>query len=698
MKKIGLAPRPIVILATFLLGCWAFFNFFLRTGFTGSYAYEVTLLGGLGFFLVLGPYTIIFNQKSEYWYKQASIIALGLLLLMCLIGYLKPGPLVPGIFSGLGYTLLLIQFRQPIRSRGWTMVGYGFLAFLFSVWTVSVIWGGYHLRPTFLETLAVSGPYFVNNEFYNADMLYHLSIGQMLKHYNVPSTGLDGLPMIYYHYGSHWMMAQLSWFTGLPLVIVYNYGYPLIIVPLFFSAFYQFITFVQETLFGRSGINLVFVLIGMCLFIQVPGHLYAGGLLGISGLVNDSFILSLILLFAVGQASLVYWRSRTDSSWIFFLWLMVMTGAASMVKISTGFVLCGMLGYLFLRLKMYQHYKNWVAALGIFSVFMISYWFTSETLPFGLRKIGGDDGIAEPFHFFTSTHDFEPVSWFIGFYFWLYLVFVANVVFSPQQEGSRWVDRWRNNSTLMAEVPLVMAVIGIIPSLLLVFSGGNAMYFSGIQLFVSGALLMAYSQPLEEVVKRKMSKWPLGVSSMMASVLVAGLLLLMYMQVRWHFNRMIQVNVQTRAEILRIGLDPEWRVQYDKTTFGIYEKPVATSYDTMRSGKFLRDMMVLESKSSQHELLYINYRELPPDQFRNIACIETAFIAPALSGHAMLDGLSYQCGIGMYGDGYYRRNFAGTDYPTDSALCALAHFRGKSAVLRFVSESGQVVPLSCGNR
>ncbi|HQQ81699.1 MAG TPA: hypothetical protein PK059_00850 [Cyclobacteriaceae bacterium] len=696
--NIGLTPRPIVVLTTFLLLGFAGFNIFLRSGFSDTLIYETALLGGTGLFLILAPHAILANRKSESWLRQPPVISVGLLLLLCLIGYTHPASWLPATIAVGGYGLLLIQFRKIPQIKPFPAVGYSFLTLLFTIWAVSVVWGGYHLRPTFLETLAVSGPYFVNNEFYNADMVYHLSIGQMLKYYGAASTGLDGLPLIYYHYGSHWVMAQLSWFTGLPLVYVYNYGYPLVLLPLFFSVFIQFALLIQQHLFAHTKTNVMFILTGMCLFIQVPGHLYAGGLLGISGLVNDSFILSLTILFTTGYAAMVFWRSETINPWIFFAWLMAMTGAACMIKISTGFVLCGTLGYLFLRLKLFRRWQYWTAAAGIAGVFLVSYWFTSETLPFGLRKIGGDDGIAEAFHFYTSTHEFEPLSWFAGFYCWLYLVIVCSIVFFHRSGANRWSDWWMGRYSLMVEVPLVIAVIGVVPSLLMVFSGGNSMYFSGIQLFVSGALLMAYSHPLQEMIMKYLSRWSARIAPVTVAVVMTGLVLLMYTQVRWHFNRMIQVNVQTRAEILGITLEPEWRVHYDQSTFGIYNKPVANAFDTIRSGIYLRNLMKLESLKRRDALLFINYQKLSTHHFRNIACIETAFLAPAFSGYAMLDGLSYQCNIGMYGDGYYQRNLTGNPDPTDSVLCRLARDRGKMQLLKYNPDTGEAIPLSCDSR
>ncbi len=683
--KFRLSIDPVLALSTCLLISFAAFNFYLRSGFHNSYATEVFVLSGLSLFFLLTPSFLtrtLIKSNDTSWIRNPSLLSVLLVFVVCCCGYLSPHYLVSFLVSSFGFLLLLLRLFEFRKSQSSLSLVNLVLIVFFSIWIVSVIWGGYHVRPTFIETLVVSKPYFFDQEFYNADTLFNLCIAQMLKHHQAPSLGMDGLPIMYYHYGGHWIMAQLSRFTGLHLVHIYNFGYPIIFIPLFFKIFIQFSLQVQEVLFKKTESGFLFMLVLMCLFIQVPSHLYAGGLLGISGLVNDSFTISLTLIFVFLHTGLLFWKTGQNKKWMFILVVVLLIGASGIIKISSGFVLSCLAGYLFLRLQLYRQVSYWVGAIGILVVFLITYWLTSESIPFGIRKVGGDEGLTGLFHFYKQTHTFEPISWFIGFYFWLYLVILFVLFLIPSPAVKKLGYLWRNKLTLPAEISLVVALVGVVPSLVLVFNGGNSMYFSGVQLFIAGSFVLAFTPILSENIQRALGHMNRLVRWTLTTTICIGLILLMYKEVRWDFNKMIKINVQTRREILGIPVDPEWRVKYDRSTFGIFDQPVAQAYDTIKFGKFIAELMKQEETVSSKKLLFINHQTLSLFFFRNIKCIETSFIAPAFSGYAMLDGLSYQCNIGMYGEGYYERNFTGIINPTDDQLCKNANEKGFNEVVK----------------
>ncbi|MFN5548985.1 MAG: hypothetical protein ACK5BJ_07520, partial [Bacteroidota bacterium] len=117
--------------------------------------------------------------------------------------------------------------------------------------------------------------------------------------------------------------------------------------------------------------------------------------------------------------------------------------------------------------------------------------------------------------------------------------------------------------------------------------------------------------------------------------------------------------------------------------------------DTIKFGRFISSLMELEKEVNSSKLLFLNHQTLPADFFRNIRCIETPFIAPAFSGHAMLDGLSYRCEIGMYGYGYYQRNFTGVPDPSQSQICDMAMNKGFAQVMIFEETKNDFLLLEC---
>jgi hypothetical protein len=670
----------------------------LRAGFSDRYVSEILHLVGLSL-LVLSLPKALKEKFGKVGIISEALISIAIILAFAILAIIPGSKLLSLGLSISGYALFLFRSLSQIKPVNFSSVFFIILYSFLSLWIVSAIWGGYHLRPTFIESLVVSKPYFFDQEFYNADTLYNLSIAHMIKNYGEASTGLDGIPSIYYHYGSHWIMAQLSKFTGIHLVHMYSFGYPLIFIPLFFHVFLQFVFRVQEWLFKKTDGGLLFLLLLMCLFIGVPNHLYSGGLLGISGLVNDSFVISLIILFAFLHTGLLFWQSHTKNVWLFIVLTFLFVAAAGIVKISTGFVLTGLLCYLFLRFGLYRQLKYWVCLLVVLGGFLFTYWITAETLPFGIRKVGGDEGIQQYLHFYKHTHTFEPVSWFGGFYLWLYLTVILVFVLLPLPTSTNKVRYlWKNKTMLPAEVSVVVALVGVLPSLLIAFNGGNSMYFSGIQLFVAGAFVLGFVPALSDKVVARSSMVKKPVSLSIKAILAVSLLLLMYKEVRWDFNKMIKINVQTRREILGIPVDPDWRVKYDQSTFGIFSKPVHQAYDTIKFGKFVSALMQQEKNTSSSQLLFLNHQTLPTDFFRNIRCIETSFIGPAFSGHAMLDGLSYNCGIGMYGDGYYQHNFAGVPNPSQNQICDKAASKGFTQVVSFDCTKNQFQLIDCRPR
>lgn len=670
----------------------------LRAGFSDRYVSEILHLVGLSL-LVLSLPKALKEKFGKVGIISEALISIAIILAFAILAIIPGSKLLSLGLSISGYALFLFRSLSQIKPVNFSSVFFIILYSFLSLWIVSAIWGGYHLRPTFIESLVVSKPYFFDQEFYNADTLYNLSIAHMIKNYGVASTGLDGIPSIYYHYGSHWILAQLSKFTGIHLVHMYNFGYPLIFIPLFFHVFLQFIFQVQEWLFKKTDGGVLFILLLMCLFIGVPHHLYAGGLLGISGLVNDSFIISLTILFAFLHTALLFWQRNGKNEWLFTFLAFLFIVAAGVVKISTGFVLTGLVCYLFLRFGLYKQLKYWIFLLILIAGFLFTYWITAETLPFGIRKVGGDEGIQQYLHFYKHTHTFEPISWFGGFYLWLYLTVILVFVLLPFPTSKNRIKYlWKSKMTLPAETSVVVALVGVLPSLLIAFNGGNSMYFSGIQLFVAGAFVLGFVPALSDKIIAWSGTMKKSVSLSIKSILAVSLLLLMYKEVRWDFNKMIKINVQTRREILGIPVDPNWRVKYDQSTFGIFCKPVHQAYDTIKFGKFVSVLMDQEKNTTSSQLIFLNHQTLPTDFFRNIRCIETSFIAPAFSGHAMLDGLSYNCGIGMYGDGYYQHNFAGVPNPSQNQICYKAASKGFTQVVSFDYTKNQFQLIDCRPR
>ncbi|MFM7430646.1 MAG: hypothetical protein ACKO1F_12185, partial [Flammeovirgaceae bacterium] len=184
---------------------------------------------------------------------------------------------------------------------------------------------------------------------------------------------------------------------------------------------------------------------------------------------------------------------------------------------------------------------------------------------------------------------------------------------------------------------------------------------------------------------------------LISTIIFVGVMLLIHKELRWEFNKMIKINVQTRRVILGIPVDPNWRVKYDESTFGIFKEAVGPNYDTIKLGKFVEKLVHLEVAHNKTSLMFLNFQALPNHFFKNVRCIETPFLAPAFSGYAQLDGVPYQCSIGMYGDGYYQHHFEGVADPTDVQICDNIGTKGFVSGLKYDNRKNDFVQLTCGN-
>ncbi len=673
----------------------------LRQGLDNSFWQEGSALAGLGLFLLCIPHFIKSKvTKERNWLWNDSTISMTVLFIFCGLGYAKIPQLSISI-SAVGYVLFVrLVIRSYFVRKHWLYYLGCILIFLFfSIWVVSTIWGGLHLRPTFLETLTVTKNYFLDDYFFHVDTLFHSSIAQMLKNYGTASTGLDGIPSFYYHYGSHWLFARISGLTGIAVIDCYNLGYLLVILPMFFKTFIELTLVIQRVTSGRLSMNLFYVALFFCLFIQFPKHLYSGGLLGISFIVNESYTLSLLFLavFVLGWLSVL---DHTKKDPVFtFCWITVgspiLLGIIGFIKISTAFVVTGLMYYLILRLGLFRK-GIYVVGLFIGTVFFLCvYFLTAESIPFGIRA-GGSEGTQTFFHFYTSTHTFDLYSWGVLFYGWIYFLFLFALAERSRSQTS-WIMTM--NSSLPFEIAFVIALIGLVPSLVMVFSGGNSMYFSGVQITASGALVLGLVPRIQDYANDLFRKVKPSWRRLIIVILLIAFAIHFYSQVRGNFNDMLKINVYTRRELLGIPHDPEERFDaFNKKNWELIGRPIQSALNASSFYSFLSMLKKLDlsdQRTRDKTLLFFNFQERPSAFFGELPCYNQPFVLTALSGYALLDGIPYECTVGNYGENYYRRNFEGQPAPNNKELCALMEKREFERLLKFEFPTGQIKLVDC---
>lgn len=117
-------------------------------------------------------------------------------------------------------------------------------AVLFFTWAGGAAWSSRHKFPLFGEALA----YRAN---VHHDPLFNSAVANMMQSYGVPSTGIDGIPYVPYHYGAAWLHSQWADLAGTVVLTFYNIGPTVVMIPVFACALLLLVVEVRSALRRR---------------------------------------------------------------------------------------------------------------------------------------------------------------------------------------------------------------------------------------------------------------------------------------------------------------------------------------------------------------------------------------------------------------------------------------------------------------
>ena len=124
-------------------------------------------------------------------------------------------------------------------------VGVKVFALLFFTWAAGVAWSSRHKHPLLMEALE----YRAN---VHHDPLFNAAVANMIHVYGVPSTGVDGIPYVPYHYGASWLLAQWADLAGTDALSFYNIGPSLVMIPVLAFALLLLVVEVRSALRRRG--------------------------------------------------------------------------------------------------------------------------------------------------------------------------------------------------------------------------------------------------------------------------------------------------------------------------------------------------------------------------------------------------------------------------------------------------------------
>ena len=288
----------------------------------GQYANNVVLFKNLllSFYLFLSIWILV-EKLNNY----------GLSLLFSVISIL-----ILGIFHSFWIFTAILVFLLAIFLYGFRKCGCSVkFSKCLDIFLISIISIG-------LALIAISGmargygnlwiDYKILNAAVHIDTLFHVACANMINNYHTISTGLHGLPIMGNHVFSHFLYGNISNILNVFTYQVYGYSTFIVFIPLLFLSS---MSFAEELVPSKNnfGLYISFLLL-ISIFIGFLGRdtFITYGLLGDSYFISESYLISLIMLYAFLSYLLC---AKNKPSFILSLLFLIVLSAS---KISVGFM------------------------------------------------------------------------------------------------------------------------------------------------------------------------------------------------------------------------------------------------------------------------------------------------------------------------------------------------------------------------
>jgi hypothetical protein len=314
------------------------------------------------------------------------------------------------------------------------------------------------------------------------DALFHASYASMLKTYQTPSTGLNGLVEIPYHFLSHAMFASFSKLVDLPVLEVYPLFMAFAVCPFLFITCAYAMNKINSISFTAAFRITAVVL---WLVVLLPLDNFA---------LWDSFFISESYTFALSLMFLGLSLIRFDST-LRYLQAGGLILLASFSKGSVGaFSICLFWGYWLF----YIQRKDKLRAF--FTLLVTSVLFVKIT--FGMVQMVSANSSLEMFSFISNYSSGGDLihRWKSGESVSFVALICAVVLFFAMHFIVSWIALIGSFLALGREkflrsdvvfLSIATLIMGIVSASLISIVGGAAYYFSNIAMFVSLLLLPA---------------------------------------------------------------------------------------------------------------------------------------------------------------------------------------------------------------
>jgi hypothetical protein len=669
---------------------------------------------GLSLFISVTPFVVWrFVTRSHYveplpWWRTQPALTLAALALTALAGMVVPatGWNAVALFGAAGLASASVAMVLWLRDGGkWRNLLFLAGACVFAIWACGVAWSTRYKSPVFWETLEYKGDV-------HHDPLYNISLANTMRTYGIPSTGLDGVPYIPYHYGASWLNSQWAYLANTDVLSFYNLGPSIMAIPLFFSTILLLVVEVRKS--SRRGVPddprplrssyaaWLFLLAGTIGVIPSPG-LDAMGIWNFHAMISESYVLGMPVFLLVLATAVGYWRRKMTSprmgDMIFLLvFAPVMIVATGFLKISLMLLLLSIGVVLLFLGRLYR--DRWVAVSSVLCIAASGVTYKLVSVP------AQNQGLVPMAYLRFSGVKTDWWPYFVLahlFWSWLY------IYLRLREENLNDVGAIRRAAlegrVTDVVVMATVAIAGFIPGELIQIHGGSAIYFSDVQRWLAIALLMSaaprWIARLRAEGEGGGTDWRALGAIRLSHLWIGALAILFSITMLLNLIRApataLRANLALRrafyAQAGVMGPVP-LRSLADSRLLetGLHRSPV---YALMIA---LRDLDRIPPELKRRTLLFVPqsyeafWRIWKDEPGR---CSYAPMIAPATSGLALLDGMPpVDCDVtDQYGMLRYRRRTVPQTLvdETPAVLCARAAAKGFSRVVVLDgSASGQV--------
>ncbi len=476
-----------------------------RLGFPDDSLWTWAKFVGLTWFLVNFSYAARKALRTPgdpllapWWHGHAPLTLAGLALVVGtgveLTAVTRSAAL---IFAGLGVAALILRIVENIgRMRPSRAIWMGIFGLLFGFYAAGSIWGGGFENPLFVENLC--------NGYAHIDTLFHITLANMLRTYGACSTGLDGLPHVLYHFGSHWAFARVSNLLDISVLDFYNLAYPVVFAPFVTFSLLTFAVAISEIWRGPGrpvvdwetesrrwstspeasaaatstvpfdeGFHLPGLLFWFVLAAGIIGVLPLG--IGIDPIarasplfVSESYglaigvaLLGIAAVSALSRDIATAPDMRSFDVLLGFLFICTLPAVVGLLKISVMMLLSAAAAWFFFRLRLYRCKITAPSSVIGLVILYCGFLFTYNP------EYGQLAGIS-PFNALKTLVGF---TWWSYYWLFCYAWTLLFVGLRLREEGARTlrqvVNAFRARRLLDVELVLIIAVLGSVPEILL---------------------------------------------------------------------------------------------------------------------------------------------------------------------------------------------------------------------------------------